>query len=196
MTLYDDGLLTQDPHPPTRGRLLVRVLEPAGEPVTLSETRLYLRVDGTAEDALISDAIAAARQAAEQWLGRSLITQSWKLACDDALDDPLALPMGPVTAITGVTVVAQDGTSQTVPATSYWLDASRRRLRLNAQVYGFRVEVVYSAGYGAAAAVPKPIKLGILAHVAALFDQRGDLSDAAIPEAALQLYRPYREVRL
>ena len=47
----------------TYPRLLLRVAAPASEPLTLAETKLYLRVDHTAEDTLMNNLITAAREA-------------------------------------------------------------------------------------------------------------------------------------
>ena len=66
-----------------RERRLERITAPASEPVTLAEAKLYLRVDGTSEDSLISDLIVAARLSEETWLKLSLITHSWKLVYKD-----------------------------------------------------------------------------------------------------------------
>ncbi|MEQ1790660.1 MAG: head-tail connector protein, partial [Rickettsiales bacterium] len=62
-----------------RERLLERISAPATEPITLAEAKLYLRVDSSSEDNLITDLIVAARMSAEAWLKNSLISQSWKL---------------------------------------------------------------------------------------------------------------------
>lgn len=52
---------------------------PASEPLTLSETKAYLKVTGTADDALLGQIIATVRQSCEDWTGRALITQTWTL---------------------------------------------------------------------------------------------------------------------
>lgn len=58
------------------------VTQPLTEPVTLAEAKLHLRVDNTADDALVSALIAAARQQVETITRRAFITQSWKLVSD------------------------------------------------------------------------------------------------------------------
>lgn len=55
---------------------------PAGEPVTLDEAKLHLRVDFAADDALITGLISAARVAAENICRRAFITQKWELLLD------------------------------------------------------------------------------------------------------------------
>ncbi|MCP5088318.1 MAG: hypothetical protein GY952_16120, partial [Rhodobacteraceae bacterium] len=52
--------------------------KPAVEPVTLSEAKTHLRVDGADEDALIGELILAARQYQEQVTGVFPITQTWR----------------------------------------------------------------------------------------------------------------------
>lgn len=60
---------------------LERVTDPDIEPVTLAEMKLHLRAYGsdTSEDALISSLITSAREWVEQYTGRALIDQSWRL---------------------------------------------------------------------------------------------------------------------
>jgi uncharacterized phiE125 gp8 family phage protein len=185
-----------DPLRTTRSRLLTRTVAPASEPVTLAEAKLYLRVDQTTEDALISDLIVAARMMAEGWLKKSLISQSWKLSYDDGIPDYVPLPMGPVSAIASVVLVNRDASTSTVSAGSYYLNAAQDALMMDNALIAHRIEINYSTGYGAASAVPKPIKQGMLCHIAALYDSRGEAGEVALPEQATALYLPFREVRL
>jgi uncharacterized phiE125 gp8 family phage protein len=178
-----------------RNRLLLRVIAPATEPLTLEETKLYLRVTDDAEDVQINDLIIAARMMAEQWLKRSLISQSWKIAYDDYLPECTKLPMGPVTAVTSVTIINKDASTQTLASNLYYLNAAQNMLVFQSDVIGFRVEVVYATGYGDALAVPRPIKQGMLAHIASMYDYRGE-ADGTMPTQSLALYMPYREVTL
>ena len=52
---------------------------PATEPITLEETKSYLKVMGTTDDVLISQIISALRKTCEGWTGRALVTQTWTL---------------------------------------------------------------------------------------------------------------------
>ena len=191
-----DPYLHPDPLRITRNRLLKRISDPASEPVTLTEAKLYMRIDNTNDDALIGDLIAAARQAAENWLKRSLITQTWKLAYDSGIPQSIWLPMGPVTGIASVVVVNQDATTQTISSGSYWLNAAQNALVMAASLTGFRIEITYNTGYGDATAVPKPIKQGMLSHISYMYDSRAESGEMELPEQAVGLYHPYREVRL
>lgn len=53
------------------------VVAPDVEPVSLSEAKAHLRVDGSDEDALISACITAARERIEHECRRALIRQQW-----------------------------------------------------------------------------------------------------------------------
>jgi len=191
-----DPYLRQDPLRVTRNRFLQRITDPASEPLTLSDTKLYLRVDNTDDDTLITNLITAARMIAENWLRRSLITQSWKLAYDLGIPESIWLPMGPVTSLTSVVLVNMDSTTQTIDSSTYWLNAAQNALIMFGCLIGFRIEITYTAGYADADNVPMPIKQGMLAHIAAMYDNRGDAGDDVLPAQSVGLYTPYREIRL
>lgn len=57
---------------------------PQTEPVTLAELKTWVRVDSdlTADDSLLTDEIQAAREDAETYCRRGLITQQLRLVCD------------------------------------------------------------------------------------------------------------------
>ena len=202
---------------------LTLVTPPASEPVTLAEAKAWARVDSADEDAVLTGLVAAARAAAEEYLGRSLVTQTWKLTLDpcgrrgewfegtydlpvDYFDGDLPrafdLPRGPVASVTSVTTYDPSNVAALFAAPNYRLDAAGARLLLNPNAYwpgNLRAaggcEIVYVAGYGKSSSVPQPIKTGILIHAASLYEQRGQCTDAmALPPGAEQLYRPYRVV--
>ena len=177
-------------------RLLARISAPAVEPLTVSETKIYLRVDHETEDTLIGDLITSARMSAENWLRRSLIHQSWKLGYDECAPMQLDLPMGPVNSLTSVSIIDRDNNTNIVDDACYSLNSAKTMLRFDMPVYGFHIEILYSTGYGAAAAnVPAPIRQGMLSHIAAMYDNRGEYN-VAIPDQSYSLYLPFREVML
>lgn len=177
-------------------RRLERISGPAIEPLTLAETKLYLRVDGIEEDALITSLIAAARVCAEEYLNRSLIQQQWKLAYNDETPACVPLPRGPVSAVNSVVTTGRSGGTQTIAASTYFLNAAKDALEFDSTPLAFLIEISYTAGYGADATyVPEPIKKGLLAHIASLYDNRGQ-SDAPFPAQSISLYAPFREVRV
>ncbi|WP_152051820.1 head-tail connector protein [Tautonia marina] len=160
---------------------LALVTPPASEPVSLSEAKAWARIDGSDDDATLTALITAARLAAEQYLRRSLITQTWKLTLDlcgargsepwwdGVVDGPLnslygglpntiPLPRGPVSAISSVVTYDLDNSSATYSASNYRLDNSGDRLILNyGAIWPANIrpkagcEITYTAGYGSAA---------------------------------------------
>lgn len=55
---------------------------PATEPITLAQAKLYLRVDDTADNDLITTLITVARERAEEFTKRAFITQTWNYWLD------------------------------------------------------------------------------------------------------------------
>ncbi|WP_439569057.1 head-tail connector protein [Sphingopyxis sp.] len=98
------------------------VTPPEDLPVTIEEARTVCRVIGADEDAMLTMLIAAATAHVEQYIGRSIQPQTWELVLDD-FDDSILIPRGPVTAIESVKYYDADEQLQTVPDSSYALDA-------------------------------------------------------------------------
>ncbi len=180
------------------------VSAPAAEPVLLAEGKLFLKVDVTDDDTLITDLLAAARKKAEEFLGQSLITQTWDYFLDDFPrssfyeDCAIRLPRFPVQSVTTVKYTDYLGTPTTVSSGDYQLDvssaedASPRKARLVPQVGRMwpsatlrslnGVEVRFVAGYGAAGSnVPEHIRLGLKQLVAYWYYNREAFD--AMPQA-------------
>ena len=169
----------------------LRLLTPPGsEPVSLSEAKLFLRIEHAAEDATISRAITAARETCEQYLGSALLPQTWRYTggCDGKLR--VNLPVGPATVIDAVVVDAA-----TYAASAYRLSVDGCSLFFNTAPAGKTLRIDYTAALADnAAALPALLKQGILHHAAALLEQREGA--APLPLASLQCYQPFRRVRL
>lgn len=88
---------------------LTQRVAPSLEPITLADAKSYLRLDDTAEDALVSDLIVAARQGVECATGRSLLQQDWQIEACLPEDGFLLLPRGPVGALLSVESVNEAG---------------------------------------------------------------------------------------
>src|SRR5690554_6904374 len=102
---------------------LVRVTQPAEEPVTLVEAKTHLRVDATDEDALISSLIASAREHVEAFQLRALVTQTWRLSLDRfPRGRVIRLPRPPLQSVTSITYTDPGGAQQTLSNTLYDVD--------------------------------------------------------------------------
>jgi len=63
-------------------RSLTRSIQPAVEPVSLLEVKQHLRVDHETDDSYIDALITAAREWAEVYLDRTLVTTQWTMRMD------------------------------------------------------------------------------------------------------------------
>jgi uncharacterized phiE125 gp8 family phage protein len=183
---------------------------PAEEPVSLAEARAFLRLDGEAEDGLVTTLVAAARLHVESVTGRALVNQSWRLVLDQWPEDrAVTLPVSPLVSLTSITAFDADGDDHLVPLAQFEAatGVTPARLILPRKVGGmpalrerFGIEIDYVAGFGEATDVPSDLKRGVLALVAHWFEDRDAVmvagSGAVIPPGFSQMISPYRQVRL
>lgn len=152
--------------------------EPAEEPITLEEAKLYLKVDFEEDDTLITTLIKAVRRACERYAGISFVTRT-VTAYSDNWDRLTELPYGPHQSVTTVTRIAYDDTETELETDQYsvtglnYLTLNIGRVwRLSEGYCKQRIRVVYEAGFGDAEDVPEDIKLAILKEVAELYENR------------------------
>jgi len=131
-------------------------------------------------DPILNILIAAARQHAETLLKRYLITQTidYYMDCFDSWE--IKLP--PLQSVSAITYVDTDGTTQTIDAADYLVDAVSVPARIT-PAYGETwptprtqnnaVKIRFIAGYGAASAVPQCIKNWMLLRIKQIYDQQG-----------------------
>jgi uncharacterized phiE125 gp8 family phage protein len=189
---------------------LVLTSGPAEEPVSVSEAKAHLRLDGATEDILVASLILTSRLHIEAALGLALITQDWRLTLDRWPEaGEVRFPLRPIQSVGAVTVRASDGTPSVLPDESYLLDGNARVPRLVARegkwpapgLVANGIEIEFTAGISEdAAGVPEPIRHALLLLVAHWYEHRDPLeigsAAAAIPAAVSELLQPYREVRL
>ncbi len=190
---------------------LVLTTAPTVEPVSLADAKLHLRIDGTAEDALINSLILTSRLHIETALGLALIAQNWSYFIDRwPSGRVLELPLRPVSAISAIRVYASDGSFETVAPSSYVTDVNATAPRVVLQTSAARpapgrpangIEIAMTAGYGTAAAdVPQPIRQALLILAAHWYEHREvvelDGTATRVPDSASALLASYRPVRL
>lgn len=203
-------------------RTVSTVTGPASEPVTLGEVKAWAKIDHSDEDALLISLIAAAREAAEQYLRRSLISQTLRLtlgldgcglgdylgegtydlpvtALYGGLPSYVLLPRGPVQSIASVTTYGLDDAGTVFDPAYYTLNADGSRLSL---AYGASwpsglrpsasCEVVYVAGYGDTAS---SVPQSIRTAILMHVQRMYDGRIVCdMPEGCMRLLKPYRIV--
>lgn len=172
---------------------------PASEPVTLAEAKLWLKVDGTADDAVIEGLITAARAVVEHNTRRQLITATYTLFLDGFPSSSagatsarhpavspvrvaeIVLPRPPLSAVDTVKYLDADGAQQTLDAGQYDVDTVSEPGRLtlgygNAWPATYRqhhaIEVQFQTGYADAAAVPGNGKTAVKMILADVYENR------------------------
>lgn len=170
--------------------LLNRTSAPATQPVTLSEAKAQLRVDGVDDDAYILSLIATATADVEEMTDRPLITQTWALS----LKHPhyrVYLPKTPVQSIDSITYFDRDEVSQTATVADFHLFSDIYRAWVEPKddkdwpdVFNRpdALTITFIAGYGAAAAVPVEVKHAILMLVSHWYEQRVAVSEKLMRE--------------
>lgn len=182
---------------------LTLIATPGVEPVTLAEAKLHLRVDAADDDTLIAALIVAARNQAESRTGRALVTQQWRLDLDRFPVDTIDLPLPPLQSVESITHLDHDGVRQTLAASEYTVISNETpgvvlpaygKSWPSCRVAPGSVQISFTAGYGATAAVPQAIRQWMLLQVGAWHESReSDPSgEMTYVDALLD---PYRVVR-
>lgn len=184
---------------------------PAAEPISLAETKAFLRIDGSEDDGVISTLIAAARLHVESVTRRALIDQSWRIVCDSWPDDRIVnLPVGPFSSLTQITTYDAEGVANSLALAQFQSEtgATPSRLFLPPVVEGASVlrerggiEIDYVAGFGATADdVPVDLRQALMSLVAYWFEHRDAVliagSGSVVPVGFDALVSAYRAVRL
>lgn len=171
------------------------ITAPTVEPVTLAEAKLHCRIDAdlTAEDAIVSALITAARERCEHEIGRAIITQTWERVLDAfPNDDDILLGMPTVQSIESVKYIDTAGVERTASVASYLLDNADQGWAIVANGAAWpatadtanAVRVRFISGWTAPAAVPESIRLWIKLHVGEWYSSREAASDK--PRAELE----------
>ena len=156
--------------------------EPTEEPITLNEVKEYARIDGSAENNILSGFIKAVRKATENYLGRALISQSLTLSLDYWPGDIVLLPRPRLISITEVRTVDEDGTTTAYASSNYYSRVISEPGELVIK-QGFSYpdnddrdhggyEIEFIAGYGGVDDVPDNIKEAMKLWVALIYEDR------------------------
>lgn len=190
---------------------LILLSGPVVEPVSLEETKAWLRLDTSEEDQLLSALIVSARLTLEAFTRRFFVTQSWRMTLDawptaTLRRKSIVLPLAPMRSIAAIRIYDASDVAETLDAGAYRAPAASERGRIvfreppeqpGRAADGVEIDIV--AGYGDAPSdTPEPLRRAILALVAHWHENRGDEAEAAasLPALVAALARPYRRVRL
>ena len=152
-------------------------------PVGLTEVKAHLRLDHAHEDEYLRPLVQAAVGFVEEYLGRSLLSQVWRLIWDKDRPYPaqlstshedvcsVPLPYPPLRAIISVNRLMPSGEKQ--PIRRHRLEMNHQTPKLVFAHVPETVEIEYETGYGDRPAdIPPVIRQAILLSVADFYEYR------------------------
>ena len=179
--------------------------DPTVEPISVADLKTFARIDGSDEDTMLSNFIVSARQAAENYLGIALISQTITLKMDFWPSENISLPRPPLISITAVETLDEDDTASTYSSDNYYIitTGDYGQLVINRNTTwplntvrdhgGYQIR--YVAGYGTAATdVPRAIRDGLFLWATDIYENRV-IRDVPPPEA-MSLLQKYRIERI
>lgn len=168
-------------------RVCEKLAQVGDNPISPELAKLYLRVEGDAEDALIALFIQSVTEWAEHALRGSVALSEWKVSYAEVAPLCVLLPMGPVVEVTEVKTISAEGAESLVDAGDYALSGTGDRLEFKRRIAGHRVEIIYCAGY---ANVPAPLMQAMLLHLGHVFEMRSEAGD--VPAHVQRVYDMFR----
>jgi len=159
------------------------------------------------QDDLLRSFLRAALAAIETRTGKALITRSFEWSLTHWRNpEGQALPLSPIVSISGVSLVARDGSQTIVTEDGYWLekDAQRPRLRPTGTSLpripdAGSVLIAFDAGFGVAwDTLPVDLRQAVLMLATHYYEYRHDtaLSDGCMPFGVSSLIERFKPMRL
>jgi len=198
--------------PRAKAHTYVVITPPATTPISMATAKAYLKITTTDDDDLITALITAATDFAEKYIKKDLITKTWKTFRDDFFFDEIILRRSPLQTVDRFEYLVATVLTP-VPSTDFYntveTDYSRialedgERFPTDGDVRLQSIEIDFKTGFGDTEAdIPEDIKTGLLAHIAMLFENRGDCFDcgcavapkiaASLPLQSAAIYNQYR----
>jgi len=153
--------------------------------LTLTNAKLWMKVDDTADDTLITSLITEAKQLIEQYINFTLTPATITLTATARTQ--LCLPYGPVQSITSVKDMDGDDVEYTYEDLCIEFDTQVYSVTNPSNVY-VQTVTIYEAG---TTSIPSGLMLAWKEVVLYLYENRGDLNINSILSSNknLQVYR-------
>ena len=184
----------------------IEVTAPASSPLLVDVVKDHSRVDIADDDQLLADYLQAARIEAEEFLGRALITQTWRLDMDNWPGSVIKLPKPPLQSVTSIKYTDIDSNQSTYSSANYIVDTAKEPgeivLKKNStwpsdelQETG-AIQITFVCGYGDDyTAVPAVIRQGLLLKLGELYEVRESMREPVVRRStstAELLWWPHR----
>lgn len=157
---------------------------PASEPLTSADVKLWLKVDTTADDDIVSALISSARTWVERHCNIGLLPQTITEVYDGWPGGrDFELSVSPLRAVSGIYYLDSAGSVQELSSANYSVDEYQRPPRVQLKysqtwptLYDEinSVSAVYTAGYDDADAIPAPVLTAMRLAIADAYENRQD----------------------
>lgn len=175
--------------------------------ISLSDMKLYLRVDDTTDDLLISAMISAAVTLAEKYMNRDLLETTYENYRND-IEQDLTLRRAKFSSLDSIEYL-KDSSYNTLNPSSYQVATKGIYGRIwevnindSFDEHPQAIKITFKTGFGPSASnIPDDILMAIKAHVAYMYENRGDcettskrLYDIPMPVTTKLIYDLYKIV--
>lgn len=163
---------------------------PSREPLTLEETKVYLRLNTDQEDQHVKDLISAARAYVEGITGRALLKQGWLLTLTPPYPPSsplvenkqgeltLSLPLPPLIRVISIKAKGKD-----IPYIK-----EEDKIKLSPLYWGCSLSISFWAGYGETPeSIPPDLKMAVLMGTRSLYEGQ---------DMRLPLLTPYKVMKI
>ncbi len=183
------------------------LISPPIEPVSLSDAKSWLKIDGSDDDLLIAGLISSARLTIEAITGLLLIAQTWRFRIKlDARERKIKLPHRPIISLSAAQLRDRANKSRSISLDGLAVDRASTGILMIADDRIFSatdvsvLELDAVMGFGLTpASVPEPLLTAIRILISFWHERRGDDPDGTVepwPPQLATLLQPYREIKL
>lgn len=176
--------------------IAVRSGAPASSTITLTEAKAHLLQDSTDQDKYIEALVEAADEFIESELCKAMVEQTWTVSVPaPASDGRIVLPVNPALALTSIKHYDTDNQQVTLTNTDFTFFKTQDYAYLepvsgvswpNLYSRPDAIEVIYTAGYGDAAAVPAVLKHAVKLIIGDWFEHRAS-AIVGVPSVAAHM---------
>ena len=176
---------------------------PTVEPVSLSEAKLFARIDTALDNDYVESLVTVSRRMCEDYTRRSFISQTWVMYLDAfPCANFIEVPRAPLVSVTSVVTYDDSDNATTFASSNYYADTVTRPGRIVLRTTAVwptvlrvanGIAITFVAGYDATpAGVPADIRHAILMTIAHLYENRGD-EVSTLPPIAEMLLSPHKD---
>ena len=172
--------------------------------LSLTDAKLFLRVDSSDEDSLITDIIQVACEAVQDFTGQ-ILTEADDVEIWAEDWGVLNIPIAPIRSIKSIQYYDESNTLKTLPTNLYWMqegEAISPQIRFDLPLPDLyderthRIKIIADVGY---TAVPAPLKHAVRLLTSQYYDIRenfavGTIVSAEMPNGIKALMSMYRNI--